>query len=32
MTQDIHGLVRRLALRRPLFHSEADFQHALAWQ
>ena len=22
----------RLALRRPLFHSEADFQHELAWQ
>lgn len=21
-----------LALRRPVFHSEADFQHALAWQ
>jgi hypothetical protein len=25
-------LLARLALRRPLFHSEADFQHALAWE
>ena len=24
-------LLSRLAERRPLFHSEADFQHALAW-
>ncbi len=24
--------LRRLAPRRPVFHSEADFQHALAWQ
>ncbi len=24
--------LRRLAAERPLFHSEADFQHALAWQ
>src|SRR5687767_6681187 len=22
----------RLAVLRPIFHSEADFQHALAWQ
>ena len=22
----------RLAMRRPIFHSEADFQHALAWE
>ncbi len=25
-------LLRQLALQRPLFHSEADFQHALAWE
>ncbi len=25
-------LMRRLATRRPLFHSEADFQHELAWE
>jgi hypothetical protein len=24
--------MNRLALRRPVFHSEADFQHGLAWQ
>lgn len=24
--------LRRLAPRRPVFHSEADFQHSLAWQ
>ena len=27
----MHGLLGRLAVHRPLFHSEADFQHALAW-
>lgn len=26
------GLMERLAQVRPVFHSEADFQHALAWQ
>ena len=29
---DIVGLMEKLAVRRKLFHSEADFQHALAWQ
>lgn len=30
--KEIHDILRGLATRRPLFHSEADFQHALAWQ
>ena len=29
---DIDGLMASLADRRKMFHSEADFQHALAWQ
>ncbi len=29
---DIHRIMRGLAARRPIFHSEADFQFALAWQ
>lgn len=29
---DIPTLMASLAERRPIFHSEADFQHALAWQ
>ena len=29
---DIVSLMKKLAARRKLFHSEADFQHALAWQ
>ncbi len=29
---DIHNLIADLAQHRPIFHSEADFQHALAWQ
>lgn len=29
---DIHGSLASLAKQRPVFHSEADFQHALAWQ
>jgi hypothetical protein len=29
---DIHHLMSELARSRPVFHSEADFQHALAWQ
>ncbi|MFT3961629.1 hypothetical protein [Propionivibrio sp.] len=29
---DIHSVMRNLATRRPIFHSEADFQHALAWE
>lgn len=28
---DIENHLRTLAKERPLFHSEADFQHALAW-
>ena len=29
---DIHELMKGLSERRPIFHSEADFQFALAWQ
>ena len=29
---DIHDSLATLAMNRPVFHSEADFQHALAWQ
>ncbi|MEO6700226.1 MAG: hypothetical protein ABI140_02815 [Jatrophihabitantaceae bacterium] len=29
---DVPTLLANLAARRPIFHSEADFQHALAWQ
>jgi len=29
---DINKIMNELAFRRPIFHSEADFQHALAWQ
>ena len=32
MAFDVHGIMRDLAADRPLFHSEADFQFALAWQ
>ncbi len=28
---DVHSALQALALRRPVFHSEADFQHSLAW-
>lgn len=28
---DIHPIMRRLSESRPVFHAEADFQHALAW-
>jgi len=31
-TQEVHSILARLAERRPVFHSEADFQHALAWE
>jgi hypothetical protein len=31
-TLDVHGLMRSLSTARPLFHSEADFQFALAWR
>jgi predicted nuclease with RNAse H fold len=29
---DLHGVMAALAAERPVFHSEADFQHALAWK
>jgi hypothetical protein len=29
---DIIELMQKLSRERPIFHSEADFQHALAWQ
>ena len=29
---DIHGIMESLAANRPVFHSEADFQFALAWE
>ena len=29
---DIANLMLGLSKSRPIFHSEADFQHALAWQ
>ena len=29
---DVHAILMRLAGKRPVFHSEADFQHALAWE
>ena len=29
---DIHAIMGSLAMKRPIFHSEADFQHALAWE
>ena len=29
---DIYNLMVDLSQHRPIFHSEADFQHALAWQ
>lgn len=28
---DIHAVMKSLAVRRPVFHSEADFQFALSW-
>ena len=28
----MHDILSSLAKRRPIFHSEADFQHALAWE
>jgi len=28
----VHNLMQSLARNRPLFHSEADFQHAFAWE
>ena len=32
MSLDVAELMRCLASKRPIFHSEADFQHALAWE
>ena len=29
---NIHSLMTGLSSRRPIFHSEADFQHELAWE
>src|SRR3989338_1568109 len=29
--KDIHSIMENLSNERPLFHSEADFQFALAW-
>lgn len=29
---DVEAVLRDLALKRPIFHSEADFQHAVAWE
>lgn len=29
---NLDGALERLSVRRPIFHSEADFQHELAWQ
>lgn len=29
---DFHVILANLAAKRPIFHSEADFQHALAWE
>jgi hypothetical protein len=29
--EDILEAMRDLSTQRPIFHSEADFQHALAW-
>lgn len=29
---DLHTILSTLSTRRPVFHSEADFQHELAWQ
>jgi len=29
---DLHQVLARLSKERPIFHSEADFQHAIAWR
>ncbi|MGM0882435.1 MAG: hypothetical protein ACQEXQ_15520 [Bacillota bacterium] len=29
---DIQNVLQTLAEKRPIFHNEADFQHALAWE
>lgn len=28
---DIHDILHQLSIKRPIFHSEADFQFSLAW-
>lgn len=28
----INNIIKKLSITRPVFHSEADFQHALAWE
>lgn len=32
MNMDLYRIMENLSTIRPIFHSEADFQHALAWQ
>jgi hypothetical protein len=32
MIFEVAEILSRLAKKRPIFHSEADFQHALAWE
>ncbi len=32
MNFDIKGIIKKLSSERPIFHSEADFQFALAWK
>lgn len=32
LTTQMQQILEKLASKRPVFHSEADFQHALAWQ
>ena len=32
MQIDIPKIMNELSKLRPIFHSEADFQHALAWE
>src|SRR5262249_20900520 len=29
---DVHSIMAAVAERRPVFHNESDFQHALAWE
>src|SRR5437868_3055145 len=32
LTGVVHSAMRAIAVARPVFYSEADFQHAFAWQ
>jgi hypothetical protein len=32
MALNLNNVLQELAKKRPIFHSEADFQHALAWE